>query len=109
MHLTHDLGLMYLAVSFEFQTTRKKIRPVPDHDSLLEELPEVTLLADPREQERVAQLWLGFLAESTYDAVSDAPAFPGLHGYDLARHTRQVVQNCLALAHSMVGCWGITY
>lgn len=73
------------------------------------ELPEIDLLADPEEQLKVTGLWASFLKESTYSSISEAPAFPGVPGYDLAGHTRQVVLNSLALAGSMVDFWKIDY
>jgi hypothetical protein len=73
------------------------------------ELPEIDLLADPSDQERVAGVWASFLKVSSYDSIRAAPAFPGLPAYHLAGHTRQVVRNSLALAESMTDFWGIDY
>lgn len=73
------------------------------------ELPEIDLLADPADQDRVAGIWASFLKDSSYATIADAPAFPGLPAYDLARHTRQVVKNSLFLGDSMTDFWGIEY
>jgi hypothetical protein len=73
------------------------------------ELPEIDLLADPLDQERVAGVWASFMKASSYGSIAEAPAFPGLPAYDLARHTRQVVRNSLALAESMTDFWAIDY
>jgi HD domain len=71
-----------------------------------EELPEIGLLDDDL-QKKVIALWSSFLATSTYSRIGDAPALPGLPGYDLARHTRHVVQNCVSQADTLKAFWGI--
>lgn len=73
------------------------------------ELPEIDLLADPADQERVAGVWASFLKASSYGSIHEAPAFPGLPAYDLAGHTRQVVRNSIALGDSMTDFWEIEY
>lgn len=73
------------------------------------ELPEIDLLTDPDDQERVTAVWASFLRASSYSSIADAPAFPGLARYHLAGHTRQVVRNCIALAESMTEFWDIEY
>lgn len=73
------------------------------------ELPEIELLADPDDQDRVSAVWASFMKASSYASIAETPAFPGLPGYDLARHTRQVVRNSLFLGDSMSEFWGIEY
>ena len=58
-------------------------------------------------QEKVIKLWASFLETSTYARIGDAPAFPGLPGYDLARHTRHVIHNCVQQADTLKEFWGI--
>ena len=91
--------------------TPQQIYGITDDDlaRVRAELPEIDLLADPDDQERVAGVWASFLRASSYGSIGEAPAFPGLPGYDLAGHTRQVVRNSLALAESMTDFWGIEY
>jgi len=72
-----------------------------DRASVRTELPEIDLLADPADQDRVAGVWASFMKVSSYSLITEAPAFPGLPAYDLARHTRQVVRNSLFLGDSM--------
>jgi hypothetical protein len=72
-----------------------------------EELPEIGLLQSQDVQKRVVALWSGFLAESAYARIADCPALPGLSGYDLARHTRHVVQNCVDQADTLKEFWDI--
>ncbi len=71
------------------------------------ELPEIDMLEPAETQEKVIALWAGFLRESSYGSIGDAPALPGLPGYDLARHTRHVVRNCLHLADTLKEFWDI--
>jgi hypothetical protein len=80
-----------------------------DRAHVRSELPEIELLADADDQERVAGIWASFLKVSSYATIGAAPAFPGLPAYDLARHTRQVVKNSLFLGDSMTEFWGIEY
>jgi hypothetical protein len=80
-----------------------------DRAHVRSELPEIELLADADDQERVAGIWASFLKVSSYATIGEAPAFPGLPAYDLARHTRQVVKNSLFLGDSMTEFWGIGY
>jgi hypothetical protein len=80
-----------------------------DRAHVRSELPEIELLADADDQERVAGIWASFLKVSSYATIGEAPAFPGLPAYDLARHTRQVVKNSLFLGDSMTEFWGIEY
>lgn len=70
------------------------------------ELPEIELLGTS-DQEKVIALWAGFLRDSTYASIGAAPALPGLPRYDLARHTRHVVSNCIHLADSLKEFWDI--
>jgi len=72
-----------------------------------EELPEISLLQSTETQDKIIALWSSFLRESSYARIGDAPAFPGLPGYDLARHTRHVIKNCLAMADTMKEFWDI--
>jgi hypothetical protein len=72
-----------------------------------EELPEIGLLQSEDVQKKVVAVWSGFLADSTYARIGDAPALPGLPGYDLARHTRHVVHNCVDQADTLKEFWGI--
>lgn len=64
------------------------------------ELPELDRLNSPELQQKVVSVWESFLDASSYDAISSAPAFPGTGDYDLAKHTRQVVQNSIYLAET---------
>lgn len=75
--------------------------------SITEDLPELGLLDDPSTRQKLITLWASFLAESTYDRIRSAPAFPGLPGYDLARHTSHVVRNCVDLANNLHHFWDI--
>jgi hypothetical protein len=75
--------------------------------AIVDELPEINLLSDATMQQQVASVWARFLQESTYSRIEEAPAFPGVNGYDLARHTRQVVRNSAYLADSLAEFWSV--
>ena len=66
--------------------------------SVRDELPEISMIANEAMQEQTTAVWAAFLRDSTYERIADAPAFPGL-AYDLAVHTRHVT----LLANSMLG------
>jgi HD domain-containing protein len=72
-----------------------------------DELPEIGLLHSDDVQKKVVAVWSTFLADSTYARIGDCPALPGLQGYDLARHTRHVVQNCVDQADTLKEFWDI--
>jgi hypothetical protein len=72
------------------------------------ELPEIDRLDDERLRDGVVAVWASFLGESSYRCIADAPAFPGLRDYDLARHTRHVASNCLHLAASLAEFSNVT-
>lgn len=74
-----------------------------------EELPEIRELRDETTQRQVAEVWARFLRESSYARIADAPAFPGMPGFDLARHTRHVVRNSIYLGDTLTEFWGIEY
>src|SRR5438105_4657463 len=72
-----------------------------------DELPEIEMLESSADQEKVIALWAGFLSNSSYSRIGDAPALPGVRGYDLARHTRHVVSNCVHLADTLMEFRGV--
>jgi hypothetical protein len=74
---------------------------------ILEDVPEIGLLKSTETQEKVVAVWASLLADSTYARIREAAAFPGMTGYDLARHTRQVVKNSLATADTMKEFWDL--
>jgi hypothetical protein len=74
---------------------------------VIEDIPEIELIGDADMRRKVTLVFASFLKESTYRRISEAPAFPGLTKYDLARHTRQVVQHCVVMADTMRDLWGI--
>lgn len=82
---------------------------VADSDLRLveEDIPEIGALHDPDIRHKAALVFASFLKESTYQRISEAPAFPGLSKYDLARHTRQVVQVAMSMADTFKNLWGI--
>jgi HD domain len=73
------------------------------------ELPEIEQLDDAATRAAVVEVWESFLAESTYETITSAPALRGVSGYDLAAHTRHVAQNALALAERMAHFQAIDY
>lgn len=75
--------------------------------SIEEDLPELELVSDRETKQRVIGLWGSFLAESSYDRIRSAPAFPGLPEYDLAKHTSHVVRNSVDLANNLLHFWNI--
>jgi hypothetical protein len=71
-----------------------------EYAQIKDELPEIGLLDEPT-RHKVATVWASFLRESPYDRIADAPALPGIAGYDLAAHTRHVVKNCIHLGSTL--------
>jgi hypothetical protein len=87
---------------------RSQIDVTPaEADRIREELPEIGLISDSDMQDKVVEVWAGFLRESTYDRIGAVPAFTGLPKYDLARHTRQLVANAIHLADTLRDFWKI--
>lgn len=78
-------------------------------DTIRAELPEIDLLTDSAMQDAVVRVWAELLEESGYDRIGDCPAFPGISAkrYDLARHTRHSVRNCIHLADTLKEFWDI--
>lgn len=77
-------------------------------ERIREELPELDLLGSAEMQRQVAAVWVSLMRESSYDRIGDVPTLPGLPAYDLARHTRHVVRNCVALLETLTEFWGFT-
>jgi hypothetical protein len=78
-----------------------------DLASINEDLPELALVGNPELRGKLITLWASFLAESSYDRIRSAPAFPGLRAYDLAKHTSHVVRNSINLADTLLQFWNI--
>jgi hypothetical protein len=76
-------------------------------DAIRAELPEIEQLQSEDLRVGVLKVWGSFLDASSYDRIADAPAFPGLPKYDLARHTRHVCKNALHLADTLEEFWDI--
>ena len=89
--------------------TSPALGTVTDADLRLieEDIPEIALIKNADIRRKVTVVYASFLRESSHARVSEAPAFPGLPKYDLARHTRHVVQNSVHLADTLHDLWGI--
>jgi hypothetical protein len=77
-----------------------------EYDRIREELPELDLLEDAETRQKVVAVWASFLRESTYASIGACPPFPPV-AIDLARHTRQVVRNCVAMADNLAEFGGV--
>jgi hypothetical protein len=73
---------------------------------ILEDVPEIGLLPEDI-QDKVVRVWASLLEDSSYARIAEAAAFPGMSGYDLGRHTRHVVKNCIATADNLKEFWNI--
>lgn len=78
---------------------------VDEAAGIRDELPEIALISSREMQDKVVAVWASFLRESTYARIAEAPFFPGLPGYDLLRHVRQMTQNAMHLADTMRDLW----
>lgn len=74
--------------------------------SVTEELPELGLISDEVMRQQATAVWAGFLRDSSYARISDAPAFAGLK-YDLALHTRHVTLLAKHMADLMSSFWSV--
>lgn len=79
-----------------------------DFEAIQAELPEIADLERQELRAGVLNVWASFLSSSSYGRIADAPAFPGLSKYDLARHTRHVCKNAMHLADTLEEFWDIS-